>query len=504
MHTAMKRKTGIYAGWVLVLLFSGSLQAQSLHLDKELQQLIHLSVEKDHRVAEKAIDKKITEEQQKALRSAYLPTLEAGGKYVYAYTSIDGKLDEFQGFESLQQLQQMMQNPAFPVLFPNLAQLSNELTQLQQLLVQQGVELPAFTRELSGNLQTHYAGVDATAKVLLYSGGQVPNLVRAMEAKARSVDALSEKCISEVISEVISCYDQLALLKQSGNVIEESSARLAAERKYAGSALRNGMGTSFDTLKIAVAEASLYARRAELESRRMLLFQKLSQLTGKPAQDFSSLTPSLELLLFDEASGSIENRAELKALEAGLEARKYMLRSEKLHYMPKVQAMASLRYDNMFKLDAELSAPTGMRLKSDCLALGPTAIAGIGFKWDIYSRSGGTSKVKVADLEVERAGNAVNEARELLQLHLVKSVENYKAAMAQVTLKERQRHAAYRALELARTSYNEGMISITERLAAETDVQNAELEYLSALFNQRQSALECYKASGHLHLSSIQ
>ena len=60
------------------------------------------------------------------------------------------------------------------------------------------------------------------------------------------------------------------------------------------------------------------------------------------------------------------------------------------------------------------------------------------------------------------------------------------------------------ALELAQKSYNEGMINITERLATETEMQNAELEYLQAVFAQHQSVLECYNATGELNLSNIQ
>jgi hypothetical protein len=48
------------------------------------------------------------------------------------------------------------------------------------------------------------------------------------------------------------------------------------------------------------------------------------------------------------------------------------------------------------------------------------------------------------------------------------------------------------------------MINITERLATETEMQNAELEYLQSVFTQRKSVLECYKATGDLLLSNIQ
>jgi outer membrane protein TolC len=129
---------------------------------------------------------------------------------------------------------------------------------------------------------------------------------------------------------------------------------------------------------------------------------------------------------------------------------------------------------------------------------------GAGFKWEILDRSGGSAKVRQAKLEVSKAENAREEARELLALNQTKVTTNYQASISQVTYKEKQRTAARMALELAQKSYNDGMINITERLATETEMQNAELEYLLAVFAQRQSVLECYKATGDLTLSNIQ
>jgi outer membrane protein TolC len=137
------------------------------------------------------------------------------------------------------------------------------------------------------------------------------------------------------------------------------------------------------------------------------------------------------------------------------------------------------------------------------MTLGPTFMVGVGFKWELFNLSGGSSKVHQANLEVKKAENAREEARELLQLNQTKVTTNYQAAIAQVTFKEKQRQAARMALDLAKKSYNQGMINITERLAAETEMQTAELEFLQAVFAQRQSAIECYKATGDLVLSNI-
>jgi len=493
----------------LILIFTLStimckVNAQSLQVSPELKELIGLSVNKDRKVAEKDIDKQIAEVQKKAVRSSYIPKLELGGKYLFAYSTVNSKIGEIEGFESIGKLQEFMKNPVFPVMFPNLSGIASEISQLQNLLTQQGIQLPSIYNNLDGDLYGNYFGIDITAKMLLYSGGQVPNLSRALNEKIKAQEALSDKCKSDVISEVITYYDQLALLNQSKHVLDESAVRLAAEKKYASTALKNGLATSFDTLKIAVANASLEAKLSEYDSKKTLLYQKLSQLTGKPVTSFESMNPVLTLLLFANSGSDINNRAELRALTAGVEAQKYLLKSEKSYYLPKIQAIASARYDNVFNAKADFNAPIPMNMKIENIGLGPTYMVGAGFKWEIFDRSGGSAKVRQATLEVRKAENAREEAHELLELNQTKVLTNYQASIAQVTYKDKQRIAARMALELAQKSYNEGMINITERLATETEMQNAELEYLQSVFAQRQSVLECYKATGDLVLSNIQ
>jgi outer membrane protein TolC len=494
---------------ILILIFTLStimckVNAQSLQVSPELKELIGLSINKDRKVAEKDIDKQIAETQKKAVRSSYIPKLELGGKYVYAYSTVNSKFGDIEGFESIGKLQELMKSPAFPVMFPNLSGIASEITQLQTLLTQQGIQLPSISNNLDGDLYGNYIGVDATVKMLLYSGGQVPNLSKALSEKIKAQEALSDKCKADVISEVITYYDQLALLIQSKHVLDESAVRLAAEKKYAATALKNGLATSFDTLKIAVANANLEAKLSEYESKKTLLYQKLSQLTGKPVTSFENMNPELKLLVYVSSGSDIINREELRALTAGVEAQKYLLKSEKSHSLPKVQAIASVRYDNVFNAKADFNAPIPMNMNIENIGLGPTYMVGAGFKWEIFDRSGGSAKVRQAKLELIKAENARDEARELLELNQTKVSTNYHASISQVTYKDKQRIAARMALELAQKSYNEGMINITERLATETEMQNAELEYLQAVFAQRQSVLECYKATGDLTLSNIQ
>jgi len=89
--------------------------------------------------------------------------------------------------------------------------------------------------------------------------------------------------------------------------------------------------------------------------------------------------------LFANSSSDINNRAELRALTAGAEAQKYLLKSEKSYYLPKIQAIASARYDNIFNANADFNAPIPMNIKIDNIGLGPTYMVGAGFKMGILT-----------------------------------------------------------------------------------------------------------------------
>ena len=499
----MKNNCVIFCWMVAVLFTTATAKAQIPGISPELKELIELSVNKDHKVTERQLDRDITLSQRQGVRMTYVPKLEVGGKYLYAKSQMDGKMGNITGFEGISQLQEFMTNPAFPAMFPGLAGMTEEVMRLQQLMAQQGMVLPSLNKEMDGDFSGNYFGVDATASIVLFSGGQVPNISKALSGKAKAQDALADKSTSEVIGEVITYYDQLALLGQTQILLEESARRLEAEKNYSVSALNNGFATAFDTLRIAVANASLNARQAEYESKRKLLHQKLEQLTGKPAISFENQQPILEPMIFSAKTQDISHRPEFSALTYGLEAQKYLLKAERSHYLPKIQALASLRYDNLYNADATFKSPLPMGMDINHMAMGPTFMAGLGFKWELFDLSGGTAKVRQAKLEVRKAQNSLDEARELLELNHLKTTTTYQASLEQVAYKNTQRQTAQRALELAQKSYNAGLINITERLAVENEVQQAEMEYLHAVFAQRQAALECYKATGDLNLANV-
>jgi outer membrane protein TolC len=62
---------------------------------------------------------------------------------------------------------------------------------------------------------------------------------------------------------------------------------------------------------------------------------------------------------------------------------------------------------------------------------------------------------------------------------------------------------ASNTLNLAIASYREGLINISERLEAESDYQEAMLDYYKIIAMQRQTALELLTATGSLTLNNL-
>ena len=157
--------------WLFALLLTTvAAKAQIPGISPELRELIGLSVNKDHKVIEKQIEHDITLSQRQAVRMTYVPKLELGGKYVYAKSHLDGEIGDITGFEGISALQEFMQNPAFPTMFPGLAGMTEEIMSLQQLMAQQGMSFPSLSKELDGDFSGNYFGLDATASMVLFSG----------------------------------------------------------------------------------------------------------------------------------------------------------------------------------------------------------------------------------------------------------------------------------------------------------------------------------------------
>ena len=318
-----------------------------------------------------------------------------------------------------------------------------------------------------------------------------------------------EKSRDEIITEISKAYDQIALVQESKNVLNEAKKRLDINRKTADKALGYGLITPYDRKKIELAQALLDSKLVEYEGRRELLITQIYLLTGVDRNRIELIQPKLETITYEVLDQSIENRVEIQALNHGLKATDYKIKAEERWWIPKVQAQTSLSYfglyNNSITTSKELLPNSGKKLdlNPSNVNVFPLFQAGVGFKWDIFDGNEGKHLVERVKIEKELLENKKRDASKKLNLNLANNQTNYKIANAQIKLKEKAREIAKQGLEQVEKEFRYGTKTSSNLIDAENDYENAELDYQTAIFNQRRSAIELMKSTQNLQIDKL-
>lgn len=442
-----------------------------------LKELIDAAMTKDAAIEQQNLESKSNELDQKKLKDIFLPKVEISGKAEY--------LNGTARFISPE-----IAIPAIKPIFP-------------------GVVFPEGAFNNNFTLSGFDAAAKAEAKVLIFSGGKVKYLKQALTEKNNANQALQAKNQDEVITQISKAYDQFALVIESKRVLDESKKRLDANKKTAEKALGYGLITPYDYKKIELAQATLDSKMVEYEGKKELLITQLNLLTGIDKDRIALINPSLEKIEYLVADKSIENRAELKALDYGLKALDAKVKAEKTWWIPKVQASTSLSYLGLYNANISSSKPllpgTGTKLDADLtnLNLFPVFQAGIGFKWDVFDGNEGKHEIEKAKIEKEILESKKSDAERKLQLNLANNQTNYNIAYSQIEMKAKARQIAKNALTQAEKEFRYGLIKSTQLIEAENDLETAELEYKTAVFNQRRAAVELMKSTQNLSIEKL-
>ena len=442
-----------------------------------LQELIQSALSSDGTLTQQKLENKYTQLDDQKLKDVFLPKVDISGQAGYLYASAHLKSPEI-GI------------PPIPGVFP-------------------GALIPEGQLNNNLNISRLSALAKAEASVLLYSGGKVKYLKEANKEKSISEILLMDKSRDEVITEVSKAYDQIALVHESKKVLDEAKKRLDINRKTADKALGYGLITPYDHKKIELAQANLDSKLVEYEGKKELLLTQIYLLTGIERERIALIEPKLQTISYEVLDQNIENRVELKALDHGIKATEFKIKAEERWWIPKVQAQSSLSYFGLFNSNIatskELLPNTGKKLDMNPAntRIFPLFQAGVGFKWDIFDGNEGKHQVEKAKIEKEILENKKRDASKKLNLNLANNQTNYTIANTQIKLKEKSREIAKQGLEQVEKEFRYGTKTSSALIDAENDLENAELELQTAIFNQRRSAIELMKSTQNLQIEKL-
>ncbi|MFD2036832.1 TolC family protein [Belliella marina] len=423
-------------------------------------ELAGLAEQRSHQKSQMDSQLELVEVEKHMLKSTYLPKLELSGGYA--------------AFHSDMELQtRNILTPHLAPIWPLLGQLPVPIS-------------PEIIPETSSfSMGNTYMGANISANMVLFSGLKVPRYMKALEQKESVIKAQKEMHSASLLLELASYYDRALLIRQSEEVLANAAERLDRQKLAAESAFGNGLIPRHELEKISLAMLKLEAKQEELSNSRSILEQKLSQMTGVDGLRLNQLEINSEerdVLL----EGGYGNRAELRALHSAYEAEQWKYKAIKSNHIPKVAAFSGLRYDRVGNV-----------------TIYPTGYVGVGLKWEIFDGLHTNHASKKAKIEQKMLTERIVETEELLALAEEKSMQDYRQAGVQLKLSLKATEIAGKQLEIAKKEFSLGLIKLSELLTAESDYQEAMLEWTQSLYNQRQAALKVLEGKGMLSLDQL-
>ena len=328
----------------------------------------------------------------------------------------------------------------------------------------------------------------------LYMGGKITaayNMAKLGHQMAKDNIRLTE---SEVLVRTDEAYSQAVRAKELAQVAQSYKALLTELQKNVESAVKHGMKTRNDQLKVQVKlnEAELSIQKAVNAYR--LARMNLSQIMGYDQlnYDYDVVSPdSLSIvpntLVQDVLNApNINSRPEVTLLQSKTTLSSEQVKLAKSEFMPNLALLGGASYTNGIevagrKLIDKISGYVGVTLNIPILTFGERG-----------------SKIRSAKAKHQLAEMEEQDLHEKMQLELMQCQNNYNEAQTELQLCQHSLEQAKENMRLTRKQYDVGLEPLSELLDAQALWQSCSANLVEARCQLQLAETKLLKAAGQL------
>lgn len=313
------------------------------------------------------------------------------------------------------------------------------------------------------------AGVQATQ--VIYAGGQVSKGNRMAQTAMEIRQLQKQSSDNQVLLETERYFWQLVALGEKMKTIENSEQMLGRILSDVEVAVRAGLTTRNDLLRIELELNRLESGRVKLANGIQMQKMTLGQCIGMDADSFELELPDFHepsLYLPDSYKGPAAPRPEYRMLDKSVEVARLQQELETGKLLPTVAMGAGYTYMNF-----DLHRDDGM--KNDFGMVFASVSVPITDWW------GGSSAIKRKKLELQQAEISREESSGLLKMQTRNVQNELNEAWMQIMLAKKSINSATENLKVNQDNYNAGIIALSELLEARNLLQLSRDQYTEAL-----------------------
>jgi outer membrane protein len=332
-----------------------------------------------------------------------------------------------------------------------------------------------------------------TASQLLFSGTFIVGLKAVKTYKELSQRSLVRSKIETNVN-VTKAYYQVLVSDEQIKLLNANIAQLKQQLDQTTQQNKQGFVEKIDVDRLTVQYDNLVTNRENTIRSLALNYDMLKFQMGMPISQNIALTDKLENIDLTQQvvqnnidTAFYRNRIEYNLLETNLRLNELDVKSKKANFLPTFSANAG--YGQVFQ-------ENHFRYLYDNAY--PQSYIGVNLNIPIFSGGQRINQLRESEISVEKAKNNLYDAKNALNLQASSANITWYNSMQSLNTQKRSRELAQEVLHVAKVKYQQGVGSSLEVTQAETDSENADNQYIQALYNVLISKVDLDKAYGRI------
>lgn len=336
------------------------------------------------------------------------------------------------------------------------------------------------------------ANYGASLQQLLFDG----QVFVGLQARKTSIDYFNKIVdVTEegIVSNVYKIYYQLVASKTQIQMLDASIALLKKLRDDQQIMFQNGFAEKIDINRSAVQLANAETEKVKALNSIQNGYYGLKLLMGMPTQDTLVLTDSVTYESIKEGvlenmAYSYEDRQDYQLAQLGKKLNEFDIKRYKLTYYPTVALSGN--YNRISQSD-KFNFFGGARWF-------PSSSIGLNISVPIFDGFARSARVQRARLQLQQTENEIADLKLTIDRDVNVALNNYKSSLATLDNQKRNMDLAQQVYDQAKLKRENGMGTTLEVTSAQSDLQIAQSNYISALYDAINAKIDFLKGTGKL------
>lgn len=331
----------------------------------------------------------------------------------------------------------------------------------------------------------------------IFAGGQIANGYRLSKV---GVEAAKEQAAMEranAIAEIAQAYYAYVAVRSKQIMLDDYAIQLDTLMSQVGSSVEVGMSTDAERLRVETAQRQLNYQKKRVQTGVELCRMALTNMLNMDYDSVYIVPMNTSFDFVQSPASCLDQRPESRLLALQVKAAKIQKQLTVGKYLPTIGLSAAYTWFGNLYINGDITTQMGALPIAQKMQMKVPAIM-LSVSVPLTDWAEGAYAIKRAKAEVNNAELERDYNQRLLQLEMRRAILNLTDGEDLVQTSALALQSATEALRVVRDRYEVGLSPLSDLLAAQTDWQKAESDYIEAQTQYRINEIEYLRTSGNL------